>query len=350
MNDALTIGEFKEAFDVELQRCMAEKESTVASFSKDAYVLKLIEHTSKIVMAGGKRVRPYVAYLMYKTAGGNDTAATGFFTGLELFHASALMHDDIIDRGATRHGIATVHEFATDGLEGSENHVRHIAEGQALLVGDLLLHWAYEELERRIPHAHKLDALKILHEMNNSVIIGEMLDVKLAARTTATKKEVMDKTALKTAYYTFVHPMRIGAAAAGGGEEYDEFCREYGLALGIAFQIQDDLMDILGNAKKIGKPTFSDLAEGQHTFFTQYIRDNGTAAQQEELAALFGKPVDDTARARAQALFEQSGAIEAGKQEIERYCNDALESCKRHHTIAAEAWVALVGMIQGREK
>lgn len=350
MNDTLSMSEFKELFDVELQRCTAEKAHTVASLSKDAYVLKLIAHTHKIVMAGGKRVRPYVAYLMYKTAGGTDTAATGFFTGLELFHASALMHDDIIDRGATRHGIVTVHEFAVDGLEGSEEHRRHIAEGQALLVGDLLFHWAYEELERRIPHAHKLDALKILHEMNNSVIIGEMLDVKLAARSTATKKEVMDKTALKTAYYTFVHPMRIGATAAGGGEEYDEFCREYGLALGVAFQIQDDLMDILGNAKKLGKPTFSDLAEGQHTFFTQYIRDNGTPAQQSELADLFGKPVDDAARIRAHAIFENSGAIVAGKQEIERYCNDALDACKRHHTIEAAPWATLVELIQGREK
>jgi geranylgeranyl diphosphate synthase type I len=289
---------------------------------------------------------------MYVGCGGTDTAATGYFTGLELFHSFALMHDDIIDRGATRHGIATMHEFAVAGLEGSTEHVRHIAEGQATLMGDLLAHWAYEEIERRIPHAYKLSALKIFHEMNNAVIIGEMLDVKLAAQHTATKQEVMDKTALKTAYYTFVHPMRLGAATAGCGEEHDEFCKGYGLALGTAFQIQDDLMDILGNAKKLGKPTFSDLAEGQHTFFTQHIRDNGTAKQQKELAALFGKPVDDKARIAAQKLFEESGAIEAGKTAINEYCNKALGHLASAECSAEirELWTVLVEKMRVRKE
>ncbi len=121
---------------------------------------------------------------------------------------------------------------------------------------------------------------------------------------------------LKTASYSFVHPLRIGAALAGAGASTMKFCEAFGLALGTAFQIQDDLLDVLSSARHTGKTAMSDIAERQQTVLTQYVFDHGTPAERRTLSRLMGRRLTARDRLQARRLFASSGAIAYAERRI----------------------------------
>ncbi len=291
----MDIQKFKTRFDRSLKRFLDRKIRAQRSHTSDPRILESVSYAQKLLFAGGKRIRPYMAFLSYQAAGGGrDAAAIDTFVALEIFHMFALIHDDIMDHGMLRHGVATAH--------------RRFGEAQAILLGDLLFAWSAERIAGTACEA-------IFHRMAEEVIIGQMIDVEVMARSRVSDRLLHDKMRLKTANYTFVRPMQMGIAFARNAKRKTQnlmkFSEQFGGPLGIGFQIQDDLFDLTLTARQLGKAPFSDLRDGQHTLFTQHV-------PQKYLKPFWKKKLTEKDRPRVRRIFQESGALEYGTREMER--------------------------------
>lgn len=321
----MDIQAFKKRFDPVLKRFLDRKIKVYRKHTTDPFILEMIGYASKLLLASGKRVRPYMANLTYKASGGrSETNALAVFAGLELFHAFALVHDDIMDRGVERHGIPTAHRYVEGRLKelGRAGSAAHLGEAQAILIGDLLFSWSNECLAGT-------KVYPIFIRMIDEVLTGQMIDVDVMTRRSVEDGLIMDKMRLKTATYTFVRPMQIGAVFAGANGKMEKFCEAYGLPLGLAFQIQDDMLDMLTPSHVHGKTAFSDLRDGQHTLFTQYIFRHGSAAQIRELRSLIGASLTERDRPRVLAFFESTGSLEHGRTVMNAYFDEAELAIKK---------------------
>lgn len=313
-----TLQTFLKIFNLHLVSVLDSRIRASYKLSSDRDVNGIVEYVNNLALSGGKRLRPYLAWTMHRAFGGKKShAAMDVFAAIELFHIFGLIHDDIIDHGMSRHGIPTVHRAVATRLAKQKRRgdLEHIAEGQAILLGDLIFAWVTQILQTSLSEvtmAHRVSSL--FYRMVDEVVIGQMLDVDLMTRITATSQLVDEKMRLKTASYTFVRPMQIGAALAGASVANDRFCEAFGTALGIAFQIQDDMFDLTLSAEQLGKTIFSDLADRQHTVFTQYIFDHGTRAQKKQLTGLLGETLTEKDRARITRLLTDSGALAHGQR------------------------------------
>lgn len=318
----MDIAEFKKVFEPVFKKYVKQCLKEMHSRLKDPVLKKLVEQAGKIALAGGKRARPYLVYAMYKIAGGkNEEVAMRVATSVEMFHIFCLIHDDITDRGRLRHGESTIHEYAVSALrkEGRRGDIAHVAESQAMLVGDLVYAWAYERLAglKGVEEEAHTEALKVFNEAMQDVIAGQMIDVDLTTRTSAPASLILRKMELKTASYTFVRPLELGAALAGASKEVREFCRTFGREMGVAFQLQDDLLDIVGTKKELGKRPMGDIREGQHTPLLQHAFARASARDKKILAHAFGNERLSTADARkVREIFFHSGAIDEARKKI----------------------------------
>lgn len=304
-----------------LHRFIVEASARVGERTTNDVVSSCFAHL-RVLAAGGKRVRPYLVNLMYRTAGGSGDA-TNLELAMELFHLFGLIHDDITDRGKLRHGAPTLHELAKTLLAdaGATKNIDHIAETHAMLVGDQVFAWVHDLLHTLGPEGQA--ARNVFATMTEEVVAGQMLDATMMTVDEASLEDIMTKTELKTATYTFIRPMQLGVAYAGGSDELMQFCEAFGRAVGTAFQLQDDMLDIVGKAGEVTKDLCSDVEEGQHTFYSHYILAHGSEEQVAEFKQLFGNTLSDTDKETCKALFVDTGAIAAGKQQFEQLFDEA---------------------------
>jgi geranylgeranyl diphosphate synthase, type I len=323
-----SLKEFKVAFDPILQKYLDERIDEYLEKTTDPFIKDFILYSKTLTLAGGKRIRPYIAYVMYAAMGGTKfNEAMQLFIALEIFHTFALMHDDIMDKADTRHGIKTIHAYVLDKLKELEriDDIENVAKAQGILVGDLYFSWAMEIFldnknftEENIDKAHEY-----FYKMVDEVVLGQMIDIDITTRRKADNALISEKTRLKTSRYTFVRPMQIGASLASVEHGMDEFCENLGTKLGVAFQLQDDLLDIIGDPKVLEKSTLRDIADHQHTFFTDYVFTKGTNEQKNTLGSFMGKELNEDERSKAIEVFISSGAIDAGKQSVVENLNAA---------------------------
>lgn len=353
----MNIFDFKKKIDPYLLKFLDKKLSSYKSYTKDPFILSLISHSKKLVLSAGKRVRPYVAYLMYKSAGGKeDEKAIKLFASLEFFHNFCLIHDDVIDKGSQRHGVTTLHKLTRDKLEkesrlGDSNH---IGNSQAILIGDLFFAWASEIFNTCSNfNPKKLYTARLaFNKMIDEVIIGQIIDVDITTRERVIPDLIEEKMTLKTAKYTFSRPMEIGLALVGNKKGLNNFCEDFGTSLGIGFQIQDDMLDIISNPSDLKKNVFSDLRERNHNFFTQYIFDFGSESEKKALNKVFGKnlAILNGDREKVVNLFESSGAIKNGIKTFESYFSSARKSLSKAKMPSEykDKWLELVDFIEKR--
>lgn len=350
----LALQAFRKVFDPHLAAVLEMRTRATNRFTSDRDIKNLVKYAGNLTRSGGKRVRPYLAWTMYRAFGGKKTRSVlDTLAALELFHVFGLLHDDIIDRGTIRHGIPTTHCAVAARLTKQKRRgdLEHIAEGQAILLGDLIFAWVTQLLhasQSETAIARRVSAH--FYQMVDEVVIGQMLDVDLMTRTSATSKLVDEKMRLKTASYTFVRPMQIGVALAGAPVALNRFCESFGIALGVAFQIQDDLFDLTLSAKQLGKTVFSDLADRQHTVFTQYLFDHGTSAQKKQLTNLFGTRLSEQDRPRIIDVFTSSGAFAYGQKLMNTQFDLATQIVQKTHLpkTTKQELLALVTYIRQR--
>jgi geranylgeranyl diphosphate synthase type I len=155
--------EFKKTFDPILKQYLDKKIEIFSQKVSDPFILDIVAYSQKLIQSGGKRIRPFIAYLMYKALGGKEIdKALELFISLELFHNFALIHDDVMDKDSTRHGVQTVHEYVKGKLEKEDRNgdLSHIGNSQAILLGDILLVWAFSVFDEISLDEEKLRSAK----------------------------------------------------------------------------------------------------------------------------------------------------------------------------------------------
>ncbi len=310
----MQLDEFQSWFDAKLFQFIDERLERYGQFTQKPAILQAVQQVYALAK-GGKRIRPYLAYLSYVAEGGKDLAhVERALVAIELFHVFCLIHDDIIDEDDLRRGTATVHALVREHYvkEGRSQVAPRAGYAQALLVGDLVFAWVFELLG---PYFSNPDFAKEFLYTVDEVVIGQMIDVDLMAQERVTREGILDKMRLKTAGYTFVQPFRLGRLLAGKQARL-ETLDSLGLSLGLGFQMQDDLLDIYGAEAELGKDIGSDIEESQHTLLTQYVIDAGNSVDVEELRTLMGRAVDSATLTQLRALFDRTGASGALREEI----------------------------------
>lgn len=325
---------FRERIQTALDGFLDDQQQRLAPLGGDADRL-LAE--ARAVVGGGKRFRAAFCHGGFAAVAGlpsgeEEAAVVRAAAGLELLHASALVHDDLMDASDTRRGRPATHrgfaaEHRGDGWRGDADQYGAAA---AILLGDLLLTWA-DELVRRcgLGWTTVAAALDVFDLCRSEVIAGQFLDVSVQARGVASVEQAMTVLRYKSAKYSIERPLHVGAALAGAGAADLAALTAFGLPLGEAFQLRDDLLGVFGDPATTGKPAGDDLVEGKRTVLVALALEHASAAEAAHLDAALGTQLDDAEVARLRDLIDASGARERVETLIERLADDAVTALHR---------------------
>ena len=304
--------------------------------------------TEAFVMDGGKRLRPAFCYWGYRAAGGTDSdAIVRAAASLELLQACALVHDDVIDASDTRRGAPAVHRrfAATHRAAGWHGDPEAFGSAAAILLGDLALIWADTMLAESGMDATALQhAFGIWDAMRVEVMCGQYLDVVEQARGGGSVERALRVARFKSAKYTVERPLHLGATLAAADGALIDVLSHYGLPLGEAFQLRDDVLGVYGDPAETGKPAGDDLREGKRTVLVAFALEAANDAQRQSLRRLLGDPaLDEDGVTILRDIIAATGALQRVEQLIaERYeqSQQALQS-ELIHADAAGALAAL---------
>ncbi len=282
--------------------------------------LSLLLDGIRDLLSGGKRLRAAFCYWAWRGAGGEDcdqivTAASG----LECFQAAALLHDDVMDGSDTRRGRPALHRrIATLHTElGWTGDSERFGESAAILAGDLCLSWSDELLSTSgLSPAAVAAGRPVFDTMRTQLMGGQYLDVLEQAIADqhggADVDRALQVLRYKSAKYTVEHPLLLGAAMAGARPDLLAGLSAYGLPLGEAFQLRDDVLGVFGDPDVTGKPAGDDVREGKRTVLVAQVGRLGSADQQEEVRRRLGDPaLDDDGVASVREAIVASGALAA---------------------------------------
>ena len=265
-----------------------------------------IEYT---LAAGGKRVRPQLAMIACQMYGGNEEEALPAALALEVFHNFTLLHDDVMDKADIRRGRPTVH------VKWNEN--------TAILSGDQMLIEAYKLLSD-VPWDKLPKVLRLFNKMATEICEGQQYDVDFESMEHVTKDEYLMMIRLKTSVL-LATALQIGAYIADADEQAQEALYQFGINIGLAFQIQDDILDVWGDPKTFGKAVGGDISCNKKTFvYLEAMRRLGDEAK--NLEQWYSQVLEDNTEkiAAVKAIFEQLGVREACEAVVEDYTQKAL--------------------------
>jgi geranylgeranyl diphosphate synthase type I len=311
------------------------KKEIVIAKQKDIVAVDAIKAIRKFTLAGGKRLRPALLYYAYLAAGGTKKKVVKQASlSIELIHAFLLIHDDIMDNDDKRHGVDTVHKkyqkVARRYFPGKDS--KHFGQSIGIVVGDLCYSMANKILfKANFKPEIILSALTRLQDIVYEVIPGQIRDIKLGYKGSATEKEILKVQEAKTAYYTFNAPIELGYILAGNKDSKDLVnFKKYSLAMGKAFQIRDDILGIFGNEKTLGKPIGSDIIEGKQTLLVNYVLRHGSSREKKKIKKLLGKIIltqQDLKDFRE--IIEKSGALKYSQEKGVKMIKEALNSLQK---------------------
>jgi geranylgeranyl diphosphate synthase type I len=273
----------------------------------------LTEAASHFVLDGGKRLRPAFCYWGARAVGAPDSdEIVRAAASLELLQACALVHDDVIDRSATRRGRPSVHEqFAALHRESEwTGDGAGFGAATAILVGDLFLVWSDAMFAASgVGHEALTRARRTYDAMRVELMAGQYLDVVEQARGGGSVERALRVARFKAAKYTVERPLHLGAALGGGAPPAFDALTAYGLPLGEAFQLRDDLLGVFGDPVVTGKPAGDDLREGKRTVLIALTVEATTPPGRVALEQHLGDPdLDDTGVMMLRDVVTASGA------------------------------------------
>lgn len=284
----------------------------------------------RVLLSGGKRFRPYMLFMAYQAYAKHTDFGVVMPAALaqELIHFAMLVHDDIIDRDFTRYGVRNIAGQYEDFYENfiKDTHEKeHMARSSAMLAGDVLISEAYRLIGTvDVPKHDVAKALEIMSQAVFDVVGGELLDTEAAFINDALGN-AKNIAFYKTASYSFVSPITMGAALAGANEDEIVKLQHIAEKLGVGYQLRDDLLGIFGNEQDTGKSNTSDITEGKRTYLVEQFENLASAEQKAEFFAVFHTPTNSEALlTRARDLLYESGAKAAVEREIEEYYETAL--------------------------
>jgi len=293
----------------------------------------LVEAVSDL-LAGGKRLRPAFCWWGWRGAGGTDChEAIVAASALEFLQACALIHDDVMDGSDTRRGLPSAHRRFAALHRGSEwlGSPEAFGTGAAILLGDLCLSWADEMLLTcGLPDEDVRRAKAVYDEMRTELMAGQYLDLLEQARGGGSVERAMRVVRYKSAKYTIERPLHLGAALAGASPDIVDAYTGYGLPLGEAFQLRDDILGVFGDPEETGKPAGDDLREGKRTVLIATAMGRATPAQAAELRRHLGDPGLDAAGVEAlRGVIAETGALEHAEALITELTDRSLDALSR---------------------
>ena len=333
---------FRAGIEDTLRTFVDQQSSWLDALGEDAR--RLVEH-ARISVSGGKRLRASFCWWGHLAVAvpEDPDALLRACASLELLHASALVHDDVMDASDVRRGRPATHR----AFESLHRELRWSAGAEqygvaaAILLGDLLLSWSDELLRTSgLPAAQVLEALGYFDLTRSEVVTGQFLDVSAQARATSDVDLAMTVLRYKSAKYSVERPLHIGAALAGAGSTTMAQLSRFGLPLGEAFQLRDDLLGVFGDPEETGKPAGDDLSEGKRTVLVALALDALPPADRAHLDASLGKPLTADEVAELRQLIDRSGAHEQVEDVIAALTDRALAALD-HADLRDEARGAL---------
>lgn len=285
----------------------------------------LITGLEEFVLSGGKRLRPAFAYWGWRAITGRaaDDGELLLFSSLELLHACALVHDDVIDASATRRGSPTTHrKFAelhrSHGWRGSADQFGLSA---AILLGDLALVWADDIVAGAdLPRDAQLRVRRVWSDIRTEVLGGQYLDIVAEAGGVDSIASAMTVNTYKTASYTVVRPLQLGVAAAADRPDIAALFGELGTDLGVAFQLRDDVLGVFGDPAVTGKPSGDDLRSGKRTVLVAEaveLADKSDPLAAKKLRTSIGTALTDAQVRELCDMIEAVGALAAVEDRID---------------------------------
>lgn len=300
----LPINQYQEQFLLYLENQKINKDPQNLYQPID-YILKL----------GGKRMRPVLTLMTAELFDVSYTKALPAAMAVEVFHNFSLVHDDIMDDAPLRRGKETVHEKW------------NINTG--ILSGDAMLILAYQYFEKYEPRIFRKLA-KLFSKTALEVCEGQQYDVDFETRIDVTIPEYLKMIRYKTAVLVAA-AMKMGAIIAKTSKENAKLIYEFGLNLGLAFQLQDDYLDAFGDPKSFGKQVGGDIIENKKTYLYIKAIEFATPEQKEELTKWFSTSLEDNSIKidAVKSIFNASGAAEETQEAIKKYTLKALKTLKK---------------------
>lgn len=308
-------------------------------------------------IAGGKRIRGGLVKLGYECFGGKDKKAIlPVSAAIEITHGAILIHDDIIDQADLRHHRPTVHRRyeAYHRKKYQKGEPLHYGESLAICVGDVGFYEGISLIGKSsFPEKLRLQAISQLAGFMIETCYGEGLDVDLGYRERISEKAIMIINTLKTAYYTLVGPLKLGGILAGAKDRQLAKFEDYGAPLGVAFQLQDDILGMYGTVKKLGKPVDSDIKESKNTLLYTQALKRGSPKQQRRLTSLWGKK-DITPKEveEAREIIRKTGSLEYSQKVARKLVEKGKKSVSKitKNRELQEVFLSLADFIVEREK
>ncbi|MEE1929893.1 polyprenyl synthetase family protein [Streptomyces sp. TRM 70351] len=294
--------------DAVLGRFVDEEVSHFAAIDAD---LAPVAAQLRTATAHGKRLRAAFCYWGWRAAGQPDSdALVRAAAAMELVHAAAVVHDDLIDRSPVRHGLPTAHRALRPAVADGPRPA-DAAHSLAVLVGDLLMAWAGQLFAAcGLPAAYLARGRPLWAVLARELVAGECLEIlRTGSRPdTAASLQVVR---YKTAKYTVEHPLLMGGALAGASTGLRGLLSAYGLPLGEAFQLRDDLLGIFGDPERTGKANADDIAAHRPTALLAQTWQAASAAERGDLRRLLGRRRPEPRDVdRVREIMRRTGAVE----------------------------------------
>ncbi len=335
---------FRPWFNERFLFLLKEKSIKFSSYSESQDISEIVSYAVELGK-NGKRFRPFLTYL----ASGLDQEEAEkhflLFASVEMLHLFALIHDDIMDEADIRHGVICAHKNFSDIYN------EKTSESVGILLGDTVFSWAYEtliEYSKTFPQL-QTRVFEEFTKLVSEVTHGQMLDVISPRQKPLSREMIVKKMELKTARYSFVQPLKLGFTITDSNTGGD-FAEIFGMALGIAFQMQDDLLDIVPSSES-GKSSFVDIETGQQTVLSWYMLNKTTQKEQDEFASFFGKiKLSYKDRELLLSLLTSSRVKEYLGTCISDYLDEAEITVKHFYKNDSARWLSVIELIKTRKK
>lgn len=317
---------FSREFEPHLEAFFTERRAAIPEALPEAR--QMLAYLREFCQRGGKRLRPWLVATGWEMAGGTVGLETSWRLSVivELVHNFLLIHDDVMDQDVTRRGGPTMQRIYSQQYPGAAVASEQYGDAMGILSGDLLYTLLWPYLVASAPPSARLNQVILgLSEAVALTIHGQELDITLGLATTPTVDEVLTMYRYKTAHYSFVMPLLVGVTATSIDAKQRVALEEYGINCGIAFQIQDDILGLVGDERVTGKSTESDLNNKKRTLLMAAALEHGAVADQAYIRNILAPESTSVADpSQVRDIIGRSGALE--------YCREL----GRQHSLAAE--------------
>jgi geranylgeranyl diphosphate synthase type II len=303
-----------------------EKFSTDNFHQNPTGLYKPVNHIMNIP---GKRIRPLLLLMGCDLFGGDVKQALSPAFAVEVFHNFTLVHDDIMDNADIRRGVPTVHK-----LYGTN---------AGILAGDVMLAYAYRYLTAVSPQ-YVAGLIEVFNKTAIEIFEGQQMDMDFETRTDVTEAEYLKMIEFKTSVLLGCC-LQLGAVLGNASPADQQLIYEFGLKLGLSFQIKDDYLDTFGEAAKVGKRIGGDIIQNKKTYLYVTAFNNANAAQKAQFTSLLTEKDEEKKIAEVKALFETTGARQQALDKADELYKVALQSLQKI-SLGADAIKGLAGMAE----